>query len=241
MTSYAPEDRVLASPRYLAGVGDRITAALGPLIHFFGWPTQHDPATGQVSVDSPDGSLFLDFNPSHPVGNWWSISHHEPHWTAHFSRQTPIEVIAAVTHVLPQLLGDRRLADHIPLTAMALDQIADMNHWHPADGGTLSSPDGHCLLHRAPDNEIAWRFEHSVFDGFDTHWHATFTQATPEPLVAQFFAHLSTTNPVERIFRDVPYLVQDLEDALITPVRGTSVPAHVHHACAQLDRTVRRR
>lgn len=80
-----------------------------------------------------------------------------------------------------------------------------------------------------------------MYDGFDTHWDASFTQDTPERLVAQFFAHLATTTPVERAFRDVPYLVQDLDDALITPVRGAAVNPHVHHAGAQLDRAVRGR
>ncbi|GAA3212146.1 hypothetical protein GCM10020256_11360 [Streptomyces thermocoprophilus] len=56
-----------------------------------------------------------------------------------------------------------------------------------------------------------------MYDGFDTHWDASFTQDTPERLVAQFFTHLATTTPVERTFRDVPYLVQNLDDALITP------------------------
>ncbi|MGW5442765.1 hypothetical protein [Streptomyces asiaticus] len=50
-----------------------------------------------------------------------------------------------------------------------------------------------------------------------------------------------TFTPVERAFRDIPYLVQDLDDALITPVRGATVNPHVHHAGVQLDRAVRRR
>jgi hypothetical protein len=168
------------------------------------------------------------------------VAHHEPFWEARFTRQTPIEAIAAVTQALPQLNGDDRHIEQIPLTTSTLAQIADLNHWS-GDGTAYTSPDGHCRLHNNPGEENAWRFRHHVYDGFDTHWDASFTQDTPERLVAQFFAHLATTTPVERAFRDVPYLVQDLDDALITPVREAAVNPHVHHAGAQLDRAVRRR
>ncbi|MFC8567398.1 hypothetical protein ACFUIW_16730 [Streptomyces sp. NPDC057245] len=95
MRPFAPQDRVLVSPRYLAGAGiDRLADAIGPLVHLFGWPSEHDRASGRISVHSPDGSLFVNFN----------------------SRQTPIEAIAAVTQALPQLLGDDRHIDRIPLT-----------------------------------------------------------------------------------------------------------------------------
>lgn len=241
MTHFEPQDRVLVSPRHLAGAGiDRLADAIGPLIHLFGWQNEHDRATGRITVSSPDGSVFVNFNSSHAQGQWWSVSHHEPFWEAKFTRQTPIEAIAAVTQALPQLVGDHRHADQIPLTTSALAQIADLNHWR-GDGVTFTSPDGHCLLQHTPGDETPWWFQHHVYDGVDTHWHASFTQDTPERLVAQFLAHLATTTPVERAFRDVPYLVRDLDDALITPVRGAAVNPHVHHAGAQLGRAARRR
>ncbi|NIY65623.1 DUF317 domain-containing protein [Streptomyces malaysiensis] len=241
MTRFEPQDRVLVSPCHLAGAGtDRLADAIGPLIHLFGWQNEHDRATGRITLSSPDGGVFVNFNCSHPQGQWWSVSHHEPFWEAKFTRQTPIEPIAAVTQTLPQLVGDHRHADRIPLTTSALAQIAELNHWR-GDGGTFTSPDGHCLLQHTPGDETPWRFQHHVYDGFDTHWHASFTQDTPEQLVAQFFAHLATTTPVERVFRDVPYLVQELDDALITPVLGAAVNPHVHHAGAQLGRAARRR
>ncbi|MEV7394031.1 DUF317 domain-containing protein [Streptomyces sp. NPDC091215] len=241
MTRFAPQDRVLVSPRHLAGAGiDRLADAMGPLIHLFGWPSEHERSTGRITVTSPDGSLFVNFNSRHTQGRWWSIAHHEPFWEAQFTRQTPIEAIAAVTQALPQLTGDHRHADRIPLTPLALAQIADLNHWRD-DNNTFTSPDGHCLLHHTPGDETQWRFRHHVYDGFDTRWDACFTQDTPEQLVAQFFAHLSTTAPVERAFRDVPHLVQDLDAAVITPVRGAVVNPHVHHTGAQLRRAVPRR
>ncbi|MFE9367867.1 DUF317 domain-containing protein [Streptomyces sp. NPDC006978] len=86
-----------------------------------------------------------------------------------------------------------------------------------------------------------WLIEHSVYDGFDTHWGATFTPDMPERLVAQFFTHLATTTPVERLFREVPYFVRKLDEVLITPARGAAANPHVHHPCAQLGRAVRHR
>ncbi|WP_447035874.1 DUF317 domain-containing protein [Streptomyces sp. DSM 118878] len=80
-----------------------------------------------------------------------------------------------------------------------------------------------------------------VYDGFDTRWTATFAAEVPERLVAQFFTHLTTTTPVERVVRDVPYFVQNLDAALITPVHRAAVNPHVHHASAQLGRAVHRR
>ncbi|MEV5843626.1 DUF317 domain-containing protein [Streptomyces sp. NPDC051985] len=242
MTRFAPHARVLVSPRHLAGAGiDRLADAIGPLIHLFGWPNEHDPATGRITVNTPDSSLFVTFNSRHTQGQWWSVAHHDPFWEARFTRQTPIEAIAAVTQALPQLAGDFRHADRIPLTTSTLAEIAELNHWRHEDSGTFTSPDGHCRLKHAPAKETPWRFRHHVYDGFGTHWDASFTQDTPEQPVAQFFAHLSTTAPVERAFPDVPHLVQDLDTAVITPVRGAVANPHVHHAAAQLDRAVPRR
>ncbi|MFD3589790.1 DUF317 domain-containing protein [Streptomyces sp. NPDC058683] len=108
-------------------------------------------------------------------------------------------------------------------------------------GGVFTSPDGHCHLQHTPAQQTPWRFRHHVYDGFDTHWGASFTQETPEEVIAQFFTHLATTTPVERTFRDLPYLVQDLDDVLITAVRPSTVNPHVDHADAQINLAVRRR
>lgn len=56
MSPYAPNERVLVSPRYMAGAGDRIADVLGPLIQLFGWKVEHDAGNSGVGIDSPDGS-----------------------------------------------------------------------------------------------------------------------------------------------------------------------------------------
>ncbi|MGW7363977.1 DUF317 domain-containing protein [Streptomyces sp. NPDC054841] len=58
----------------------------------------------------------MNFNSRHTRGQWWSVAHHEPFWEAQFTRQTPIEVVAAVTQSLPQLIGDHRHSGQNPLT-----------------------------------------------------------------------------------------------------------------------------
>ncbi|MEU2874212.1 DUF317 domain-containing protein [Streptomyces olivoreticuli] len=136
------------------------------------------------------------------------------------------------------MLGDRRHADRILLNQSPLADIASLNHWTVSpDGTTFTSPDEHCALRHTPDAETAWSVQHSVHGGFDTHWNAHFTRDTPAAVVAQFFAHLSTTAAVERTFGEIPFLARDLGDALITPVRGASVNPHVHHAAAQAARS----
>ncbi|MCZ0974349.1 DUF317 domain-containing protein [Streptomyces albulus] len=237
MTAYAPDDRVMVSPRYMAGAGDRLADAIGPLIHLFGWTTQHDAATGHVKIDSPDGSVFCDFDPIHPLGIWWTIAHHEPYWEVQFSRQTPMEAVAAVTQALPQLLGDTRHAERIPITDMPLDEIAALNDWSVEDG-SLTSPDWYCQLRHTPHEEIVWRAEHAYYENQPL---ATFTRDVPESLVRNFFAHLSTPTAVERAFADVSLSTRHGHSALITPVRAAAINPHIDHALAQLDRPGRRR
>ncbi|MCZ4101795.1 DUF317 domain-containing protein [Streptomyces sp. H39-C1] len=212
---------------------------IGPLIHLFNWRYEHDPRTGRIDLDSPCGSVFVDFEPNRQDGIWWEIRHHEPSWTARFSRQTPAEALAAVTQILPQLLGDTRHADRIPLTTSTLAQTAELNGWRIVRAGPitlLTSPDEHCHLRHEPDTEVPWRFEHSLYEGFDTEWSVTFTRDAPEYLVAQFFAHLASDVPVERVFNEVPFLVQHSDSALVTPVNGAAVNPHAHHAVAHAAR-----
>ncbi|MEU3028103.1 DUF317 domain-containing protein [Streptomyces incarnatus] len=238
MNVFEDDDLVLVSPRYLAGSGSKIADALGPLIHLFHWHHRHNPATGDIALDSPCGTLFVDFEPNRHDGMWWSIRHHEPSWRAQFSRQTPIEAIAAVTQALPQLLGDMRHADRIPLAPYTIAQSADLSDWssHGEEGTTVyASPDGHCVLTHAPGTELAWEITHSLYEGFDTEWNATFTFDTPEPVVAQFFAHLTSVVPVERTFGEVPFLARTSASALITPIRSAVVNRHTHHAVAQAN------
>lgn len=158
---------------------------------------------------------------------------------AEFSRQTPIEAVAAVTQVLPQVLGDHRHADRIPLATEDVAHIAKTSGWNlskTASGVTWTSPDGHCTVEHTTNPEHPWRIVHSVYDGFDTHWSATFTRDVPQQLVAQFLAHVSDEAPVERRFADIPVLA--LDSALITSTHTSGLGPHAAHALAQVARVL---
>lgn len=54
------------------------------------------------------------------------------------------------------------------------------------------------------------------------------------PLVAQFFSHLASSLPVERQYREIPYLARDLGAAIFTPAHSAGLGDQVHHALAQI-------
>lgn len=182
MTQFRPDDRVLVTPRHLAGMGiGRLRDAIGPLTELFNW-TSERPATGRVLLSSPCHEMFLDFTLDPQDGVCWTLAHHEPYWKAEFGSQTPIEAIAAVTQALPQVLGDHRHADRIPLTTEDVAHIAKTCGWglsKTASGVTWTSPDGHCVVEHTTDPGHPWRIVHSVYDGIGTHWSAMFTRDAP--------------------------------------------------------------
>ncbi|MGW3514542.1 DUF317 domain-containing protein [Streptomyces hydrogenans] len=225
------QGRFLVSPRHLAGAGDRLADVLGPLIHVFGWSWTHDRETGQVRVVSPDDTLHVDFSPSRLDGMWWTIARNDLTWKITATRQTPLEALAGVTQALPQLLGDMRHADRIPLTERSVADIADLYDW-TAGTESYASPDGHCTMHHTPGQ--SWRVEHAVFDGFDTHWAVHATGAVPAQLPAQFLTFLATPDPVERTLADVPYLARSA--ARLTSLTGlpSGLGAQVVHALGDL-------
>ncbi|MFK0121157.1 DUF317 domain-containing protein [Streptomyces sp. NPDC090994] len=207
------------------------------MVNLFDWHHTRDPDTGHITLASPCQSLRVDFDPTDTQGVWWRVIHHEPYWQARFSWQTPIEAIAAVTQSLPRILGDRRHADRISLTATGRPQTADFSGWTRTRGErstTYTSADGHCSLTDQPDDQLRWQIRSSLFDGFDTQWTAAFTRAVPSRLVVQFFAHLVADTPVERTYGDLPHLVQRSTNVVITPIRRAAINPHVHHALTRL-------
>lgn len=239
MSQYALDERVMVSPRYMAGAGDRIADVLAPLVRLFGWQHRQDAATGRIEVDSPDGSLFVDFAPMQRSGMWCTVSHHEPYWQAAFSRQAPLEAVAAVTQALPQLLGDARHAERIPLTEQPLDQLAALHDWTVQDT-VITSPDWNCQLIHTPEDaeDITWRAHHAFFEYEPL---GTFTREVPDRLIGNFFTYLASTAPVERAVADVPIHTRYGHSDLMTPVRPASVNPHTDHALAQINRAMKRR
>ncbi|MFF0740614.1 DUF317 domain-containing protein [Streptomyces sp. NPDC004111] len=240
----APHERVLISPRYLAGAGlERLGEAIGPLVHRAGWATEQNRDTGYLALHSPDGAVSVALDTGNQRGEWWTVTHQEPFWQAEFTRQAPIEAIGVMLYHLPQITGDHRFAAEVgPLPKESPFEIAARYHWQPAPGAGSAgfrSPDGHCAVTHHPTaagSEPAWVLSHHVHDGFDTHWDATFTAGTPAPLVAAFLSNLADSFPVERVYRDIPLLVRDAADALITPVRAGGMGPQITHALGNIAR-----
>ncbi|MFG2836143.1 DUF317 domain-containing protein [Streptomyces zaomyceticus] len=105
-----------------------------------------------------------------------------------------------------------------------------MSGW-TTDGASFSSPDGHCTMYCEPGGP--WRVEHSVYDGFGTHWSLRAEGDLPEELAAQFLTFLATPDPVERAHGDIPFLA--LGAARLTPLNGKQpLGAHVAHSLGGL-------
>ncbi|MFJ4876571.1 DUF317 domain-containing protein [Streptomyces sp. NPDC088745] len=242
--TFDPYDRVLVSPRYLAGAGlDRLGEAIGPLVNRAGWSTEQDRTLGTLAVFSPDCNVTIALDTGHQRGDWWTVSQEDPSWRVKFTRQTPIEAIGPMLYLLPQItLGDHRFDAELGAAPPALHDTAGQSAWSKEelpDGVRYTSPDGHCSLEHTPQasgEQVRWVFQHSVFDGFDTHWTATFSATTPQPLVDQFFSNLASGFPVERTFIDLPFILQGTDEALITPVHGTRLNPGLDHAVAQIAR-----
>ncbi|RZD82177.1 DUF317 domain-containing protein [Streptomyces albidoflavus] len=227
---------VLVSPRHLAGAGlAQINEALTPLVKGFDWP--HQRTASRIDVTSPCGSVQATFEPSRPDGRWWTVQDHQADWTAQFTGQTPVEAVTALLQALPNTLGDTRHAHRIETVTGTPSEIASAAGWSPAteaEATTYTSPDSHCRVTHQPGSDVPWRVEHSVYDGFDTHWTGTFTRNTPDQLVSQFLANLSSSAPVERLRHEIPYMALHSGDALITPAAGTTPSPHLHHAVAEV-------
>jgi hypothetical protein len=236
--------RVLVSPRHLAGSGlDRLDDALDPLIKLFGWQHQQHPSDGSIALSSPCHTLFIDIHRTDQ--SYWRISHHDPFWQIDCSRETPIEAITAMLGVLPQFLGERRHAQRFSVTQRAFPRIAQDSGWAmTADGDTTTfrSADGRCSLRHVPEAEIRWTARLTLTDS-EPHWHASFTRAVPTRLVAQFFSHLASPDPVERTFTDLPGLVASGGIAVIAPLpatAGTPAPSPAADPAARARPTRRR-
>ncbi|MFE0772162.1 DUF317 domain-containing protein [Streptomyces sp. NPDC058861] len=218
---FCPDERVLVSPRHLAGTGDCVADVLGPLIHLFNWRHTRDESAGCITVDSPDGSIVIDFTPTTFEGVWWTIARHEPFWRITATQQTPMEVLAGVTPLLPLLLTNIRHPDRIGLSDYTVAELARLYDWTTADnasGVSFTSPDGHCTVRHTPGTEQPWYAEHSVRDGVGTRWHVAFEGEVPDALARQFFLYLATDVPVERTLEDIPRLARG--QAQMTPLGG---------------------
>ncbi|WP_433549101.1 DUF317 domain-containing protein [Streptomyces sp. CA-294286] len=215
------------SPRYLAGGGlARLDEVIQPLVRRFGWPIKRDRTAHTFTLSSPDRSMVIGFDPNRADERCWAVTHHDPRWSATFTRHTPIEAVAAVLRALPQLNGDLRSVElYGRLTDTSLADLAEQYGWQRSpgeEGIRIASRDGHCTVQHNPGAEAPWAFEHAVPDHADTRWAAAFSGSVPESLVGRFFTNLAGPVPVERFLPEVPLALREVSTARVTPVRRTT-------------------
>jgi hypothetical protein len=70
VSTFASDDLVLVSPRYLAGCGSNVRDALGPLVRLFNWRHDRRPGNGHLTVTSPCESMYVDLTLTRFDGLW---------------------------------------------------------------------------------------------------------------------------------------------------------------------------
>ncbi|GGS92712.1 DUF317 domain-containing protein [Streptomyces chromofuscus] len=231
---------LLVSPVYLAGPGNP-TVVTRPL-HAAGWAEARTPAGRMFSspclraqiADLPDG---------------WTISYAReplavPHWTAHFTRDTPAEIVSAFTTTLVCGLPDDH-RDHRPggphHTLAGPGDVLIARGWRDDHSSLFHyqhAPDGHAYLrlnlgeadfHTELEGEVsaAWTLYARVEAVNGPRWYADFTSRTPVHLITATADAFSRPDPVRRRPRDLPK-----RHLPFLTVRSAAARTHAHAARA---------
>ncbi|WP_432012668.1 DUF317 domain-containing protein [Streptomyces cucumeris] len=216
-----PNQNVQALPRHLAGPGviDPRTAWAFPFEE--GWLfAQADAGTAAAFSPCLRLQTTYDPQPDKPGKGTWNINAHrtpftESAWRITFDATTPVELLHDVHTELLDLYLEVRYSDRDLLFTdkTAAHQVyaplLTRGWWHDVktDGTqTFLLPKGlGGVCHRYEDsapNGVDWR----AWGGFpdEPHWTARFSFGTPTMLVAAFSTSLISTEPLQRIVKDVP-------------------------------------
>ncbi|WP_129287497.1 DUF317 domain-containing protein [Streptomyces sp. GZWMJZ-114] len=220
-TGWGPGERAeqhyLVRPRALAGGGN--LRHISDHLRACGW-RETSKTGGPVTLRSPDRSLRALYDPTAAPGGWviqGKARGHEPAWWAHFTAQTPVEIVAGLTDALTQPRAAHAPDPWAPLRAQGWHIPAETEHT------TALNPDATAWLrwHRAQDGTAVWwsgaKNEHD-----ETMWGAHLSATTPLHLVTAFASALASPEPVMRPLGTVPPS---------TRIRTTSVsvlPSQLH-------------
>ncbi|MCB5163659.1 DUF317 domain-containing protein [Streptomyces bambusae] len=203
LAAFAADHNVFGSPVspcYLAGRGDprHVTHALWAA----GWTTASDPLHPAIRMTSPDHSLRLDINFADRRSGWRvSPEFGHSYWSASFSTDTPVEIVAGLTDALIQPEPDT--------AASPVSDLLTARGWqHTTDEAgtqTLLSPDGtvQAELRVSPSiGVIGWQFtaayRHGEYGPEGLVWRADFHENTPPHLLTAVTAAVCRTDPVLR-------------------------------------------
>ncbi|MET7684412.1 DUF317 domain-containing protein [Streptomyces sp. NPDC005423] len=217
MTGFAPTNRVLVSPVYLAGPGN--SAVVTRPLHAASWAEARTPVGRMLSSPCLRAQIAR-------LPDGWTISYAReplavPHWTAHFTRDTPAEIVSAFTTTLMRGL-DNDHKNFLPggphFTPIAPGDVLIARSWKDEANALFQyqhSPDRHAYLslrqydadfHAELEGGVA--AERTMYAGVEAangpRWHADFTSATPLHLIISAADALSSPAPVRRRPRDLP-------------------------------------
>ncbi|WAL76545.1 DUF317 domain-containing protein [Kitasatospora sp. YST-16] len=216
-----PEPNTLldVSPRYLAGTGSE-TNPVARAVLAFDWRHDYNRELDQTFVSSPDHRFRIGMGQLDP-GAWWRITAAReplgpPQWMAAFSKDTPEEMVAAVTEALHVALPrtDWTGAEHPALQEGAFDGDAFLDALVAAGWRDLGEPHGvrsvwspdylvRAELRRGADPlDLMGNCALAVLVGpeevGDPYWQALFTADTPALVTNAFVRTLVDPAPLRR-------------------------------------------
>lgn len=208
------------SPRYLAG-REFSTPVLESLVLAYHWSHQYHQELDQTFASSPDHRFRIGLNQLDP-GAWWRIAAAReplgpPQWQAGFSKETPAELIAAVTDQLRPRAGavDWTGEEHPALQEGASDPQAIAEalrtaDWREQPSGphgvrTFESADGLARATIRPDADpfdlmgnCAFAIEIGPHDAGIPYWQALFTADVPAHITTGFIRAVTDPAPLRR-------------------------------------------
>ncbi|WP_330434529.1 DUF317 domain-containing protein [Streptomyces sp. NBC_00825] len=212
-----PDQTVSVLPRYLAGPGTLDLHTVWPFPFDDGWHL-HPADEGMVFASSPCARLWTRFVPEpdkRNKGTWTISANRVPFgqltWQINFDATTPVELLHDVHAELLDLSSDQeRLFEDVTAHYEAYWPLfaPGWSHHVKTDGTlTFLAPDGlgsvsHQYATTGSDEPI-WQ----AGGGHPTepHWTASFSPGTPATLVAAFTASLTSTEPLHRAVKNIPY------------------------------------
>jgi hypothetical protein len=211
------EQHYLVTPRTLAGGGN--VRHISDHLRASGWRDKSKTG-GPVFLQSPDRRLRALYDPTSPPGGWaiqGAARGHQPAWWAHFTPQTPVEIVAGLTDALTRPRSAHAPNPWEPLRAQ---------EWRTSTGPVHTaalSPDATAWLRwqQTSDGSAVW-WSGAKNERDETMWDAHLSASTPLDLVTALATALASPEPVMRPRGMVPPS---------TRIRTTSVsvfPSQLH-------------
>ncbi|WP_069628750.1 DUF317 domain-containing protein [Streptomyces niveus] len=230
LDSSGPDDPVLVSPRYLAGPGleqpSHAAAFAWSSLTNADWST-YTPDSGPLLCASPC-QLVRTARLPNQADSWRTAVYEDAlvaaWWTATWSAETPVELIADFHHALAEAHATGTLHSHTGATDVSLPLLtANWRHTVDGRGERFTDPTGLAKVtnHRLRHGGEAWRLTVLPETRGSCRWSASFSRQVPNVLVAAVTASLVAATPVHRTAGQLP---KELHRHLVTEPAPPSAP-----------------